>query len=65
MRNPNELKVSNNVSLLMDDIEMNFICAQGSGGQNVNKVSPCVNAVDLSIRNSPGFILLPFIDRFS
>lgn len=37
------LKISNNVSLPDDEIEMQAIRAQGSGGQNVNKVSSAIH----------------------
>jgi len=37
------LKISNNVSLPPDEVEISAIRAQGAGGQNVNKVSSAVH----------------------
>lgn len=36
-------QISNQISISMKDIDMSFIRAQGSGGQNVNKVSSAVH----------------------
>ena len=37
------LKISSQVMIPVNEIEMSFIRAQGSGGQNVNKVSTAVH----------------------
>ncbi len=37
------LKISNNVSIPIDEVEISAIRAQGAGGQNVNKVSSALH----------------------
>jgi len=37
------LKISNNVSIPIDEVDISAIRAQGAGGQNVNKVSSAIH----------------------
>jgi len=50
------LFISNNVSIPSNEIEMNAIRAQGSGGQNVNKVSSAIHLrFDIHASSLPEF----------
>jgi ribosome-associated protein len=50
------LKISNSVSISLDEVEINAIRAQGAGGQNVNKVSSAVHIrFDVQASSLPKF----------
>jgi len=50
------LKISNHVSIPLDEVEISAIRAQGSGGQNVNKVSTAIHLrFDIGASSLPDF----------
>lgn len=57
------MKISSNVSIPESEVEISAIRAQGSGGQNVNKVSTAIHCrFDITASSLPGFYKQRLLD---